>query len=334
MEPGDPTPARRRALSGVSPPRRLVRRLVRRRFSKGGSLWRRWPVCSGRPAANKISSVTTPAGRTRTQDERATDADRHRFSAAVRPARMEDIGFMTCMTLVMLGNYAQTGHFGGPLAYTPYNVAAHLAGPGIGRTALRLPPSEASLWRQVHAGGGPQRSHLLCAVDDPGAGAGAQVSGDRRSPLLRDPNVAMLPIDALGFRRGAGALKTPLATRTGGSSAVCAGQSARHPRALRHIETTDLTNDVNGGPSGVGIASAAGKAAFWDIVGARMSSPKVFALEGEFAMRRRPRAGAQDAGPRAAGGQAAADLASPTTTPASTIAARRRDRRASSMATG
>ena len=40
--------------------------------------------------------------------------------------RLEDIGYMTCMTLVLLGNYAQTGHFGGPLAYTPYNVAAHL----------------------------------------------------------------------------------------------------------------------------------------------------------------------------------------------------------------
>ena len=43
--------------------------------------------------------------------------------------RLEDVGFMTCMTLVLLGNYAQTGHFGGPLAYTPYNVATHLAGP-------------------------------------------------------------------------------------------------------------------------------------------------------------------------------------------------------------
>ena len=50
-----------------------------------------------------------------------------------------------------------------------------------------------------------------------------------------------------------------------------------------HAETVDVTNDVNGGPSGVGIASAAGKAAFWDIVGAP-SSPKVIALEGEFAM--------------------------------------------------
>ena len=46
--------------------------------------------------------------------------------------RFEDIGYMTCMTLVLLGNYAQTGHFGGPLAYTPYNVAIHLAGPDLG----------------------------------------------------------------------------------------------------------------------------------------------------------------------------------------------------------
>src|SRR5665213_4346001 len=45
---------------------------------------------------------------------------------------LEDVGFMTCMTLVLLGNYAQTGHFGGPLAYTPINVAAHLAGPERG----------------------------------------------------------------------------------------------------------------------------------------------------------------------------------------------------------
>ena len=46
--------------------------------------------------------------------------------------RLEDVGYMTCMTLTLLGNYAQTGHFGGPLAYTPFNVAAHLAGPELG----------------------------------------------------------------------------------------------------------------------------------------------------------------------------------------------------------
>ena len=40
---------------------------------------------------------------------------------------------------------------------------------------------------------------------------------------------------------------------------------------------------MNGGPSGIGIATAAGKAAFWDVVGAP-ASPKVIALEGEFAL--------------------------------------------------
>src|SRR5205085_244683 len=55
-------------------------------------------------------------------------------------------------------------------------------------------------------------------------------------------------------------------------------------RALAgHAESTDVTNDVNGGPSGIGIATAAGKAAFWDFIGAP-SSPKVIAFEGEFAM--------------------------------------------------
>ncbi len=59
---------------------------------------------------------------------------------------------------------------------------------------------------------------------------------------------------------------------------------ARGIKALAgHAESVDVTNDVNGGPSGIGIASSAGKAAFWNIVGAP-SSLKVIALEGEFAL--------------------------------------------------
>src|SRR6266516_5884608 len=46
--------------------------------------------------------------------------------------RLEDVGFMTCMSHVLFGNYNQTGHFGGPLAYTPFNVATHLVGPERG----------------------------------------------------------------------------------------------------------------------------------------------------------------------------------------------------------
>ena len=46
--------------------------------------------------------------------------------------KIEDLGFVTAMTLVLMGNYAQTGHFGGPLAYTPYTVASHIVGPELG----------------------------------------------------------------------------------------------------------------------------------------------------------------------------------------------------------
>ena len=186
--------------------------------------------------------------------------------------RMEDVGFMTCMTLMLLGNYAQTGHFGGPLAYTPFNVATHLAGPEQRRAALRLPPPEASLQRQVHARGGPLRADVLRAVDDHGRGARAQVSGDRRHALLRRARRR----DAVDRRAGLPARRRraedAARTTTASPTIRCFAQAkGRGIRALSgHIESTDVTNDVNGGPSGVGVATAAGKAAFWDIVGAPM----------------------------------------------------------------
>ncbi len=94
----------------------------------------------------------------------------------------------------------------------------------------------------------------------------------------------MLPIDALGFRRGAGALKTLLRDTGLEDNPLFAQAKGRGIRALSgHAESTDCTNDVNGGPSGIGIATAAGKAAFWDVMGAP-DSPKVIALEGEFAL--------------------------------------------------
>src|SRR5581483_10847398 len=98
-------------------------------------------------------------------------------------------------------------------------------------------------------------------------------------------HIAMLPIDALGFRRGAGALATILQENGLADHPLFAQAKIRGIRSLSgHAESTDLTNDVNGGPSGVGIATAAGKAAFWDIVGAPLTGPKVIAFEGEFAM--------------------------------------------------
>ena len=70
--------------------------------------------------------------------------------------RLEDVGYMTCMTLMLLGNYAQTGHFGGPLAYTPFNVAAHLAGPELGGLRYdyrrpKHPTATSSCWRPATA---------------------------------------------------------------------------------------------------------------------------------------------------------------------------------------
>ena len=50
------------------------------------------------------------------------------------------------------------------------------------------------------------------------------------------------------------------------------------PRGIKalsgHAESIDVTNDVNGGPSGVGVATAAGKAAFWDMAGADRWRPR------------------------------------------------------------
>ena len=99
-----------------------------------------------------------------------------------------------------------------------------------------------------------------------------------------DPNLAMLSIDALGFRRGSGVLRTLLQECNLEEHPLMAQAKIRGIRALAgHSETTDVTNDVNGGPSGIGIATAAGKAAFWDFLGAP-DSLKVLAIEGEFAM--------------------------------------------------
>ena len=198
--------------------------------------------------------------------------------------RIEDIGFLTDMTLVLLGNYAQTGHFGGPLAYSAYTVASHLAGPDLG--GLRFDyrrPKHPYADKFMLAGGhnAPVTYALWMIMGEAMARKHAQ-SGDARFHV--DPNLAMLSIDALGFRRGAGALKNLLEQNNLQDHPIMAQAKIRGIRSLAgHAETTDVTNDVNGGPSGIGIATAAGKAAFWDIMGAP-DSLKILAIEGEFAM--------------------------------------------------
>src|SRR5438445_1249722 len=123
---------------------------------------------------------------------------------------LEDVGYMTCMTLVLLGNYAQTGHFGGPLAYTPYNVAAHLAGPELGgmRYDYRRPKHPYCDKFMLAGGHNVPTGYALWMIMGQALARKFEATGDRR--FYVDPQIAMLPIDALGFRRGAGAMRTIL----------------------------------------------------------------------------------------------------------------------------
>ena len=128
-------------------------------------------------------------------------------------------------------------------------------------------------------------------------------TGDARYRV--DPNDAILPIDALGFRRGAGALASLLKDNGLDGHALFEQAGLRGIRALAgHSETTDVTNDVNGGPSGIGIATAAGKAAFWNFIGAP-GQPENPEHRGRVCHDRGARPGTQDAGGGHAGGQGA-----------------------------
>jgi transketolase len=199
--------------------------------------------------------------------------------------RLEDAGFLTAMTLVLLGNYAQTGHYGGPLAYTPYNVAVHLAGPEFGglRYDYRRPKHPFCDKFMLAGGHCIPTCYALWITMGEAMERQYKATGDQRFHV--DPHHAMLSIDALGFRRGAGALKTLLQDNDLADHPLFAQAKARGIRSLSgHAESIDVTNDVNGGPSGVGLALAAGKAAFWDVMGAPISGPKVIAFEGEFAL--------------------------------------------------
>ena len=206
------------------------------------------------------------------------------LAAAYDRERFDDVGFMTCMTLVMMGNYAQTGHFGGPLAYTPYNVALHLAGPDLGglRYDYRRPKHPFCDKFMLAGGHNIPTSYALWMIMGEALSRKHAATGNARYRV--DPNDAILPIDALGFRRGAGALATLLKDNGLDTHPLFEQANRRGIRALAgHSETTDVTNDVNGGPSGIGIATAAGKAAFWNFIGAP-DSLKILGIEGEFAM--------------------------------------------------
>ena len=248
--------------------------------------------------------------------------------------RLEDVGFMTCMTLVLLGNYAQTGHFGGPLAYTPYNVATHLAGPELGglRFDYRRPKHPYSDKFMLAGGHCIPTCYALWMIMGQAMARRHAATGDARYHV--DPQVAMLPIDALGFRRGAGALATLLQDHGLADHPLFAQAKLRGIKALAgHAESIDVTNDVNGGPSGVGVATAAGKAAFWDVVGAGIGGAEGHRLRRRVRDDRGPRAGAEDAGAGAEGRQAAARADLRQQRRHRRLADRRRDRRRSTPAT-
>src|ERR1051326_6255356 len=176
------------------------------------------------------------------------------------PRGLEDINFMTCMTLVLLGNYAQTGHFGGPLAYTPLNVVAHLAGPELGgmRFDYRRPKHPYGDKFMLAGGHNVPTGYALWMIMGQALERRYKLTGDRR--YFVDPMVAMLPIDALGFRRGAGAMKTLLSDYRLTDDPRFAQAKLRGIKALAgHAESTDVTKHVNGGALGVGRARAARK---------------------------------------------------------------------------
>ncbi len=222
-----------------------------------------------------VSSVDLEQ-RIRRDEIEVPDFDRTRFG---------DVGFLTAMTLTLLGNYSQTGHFGGPLAYTPMVITSHLLGPQHGglKYDYRRPKHPYGDRFMLAGGHNAPVTYAMWMIMGEALARKHGRTGDDRYAV--DPNIAMLSIDALGFRRGAGALETLLKDRGLEDHPLFEQAKLRGIRALSgHSETTDLTNDVNGGPSGVGVASAAGKAAFWDMMGAPIDTPKIVAIEGEFAM--------------------------------------------------
>ncbi len=199
--------------------------------------------------------------------------------------RLEDLSFATAMLIALMGNYSQTGHFGGPLAYTPLVVAEHLIGPAAGglRYDYRRPKHPYGDKFMLAGGHNAPATYALWMLMGEALARKHLATGDRR--YAADPVTSMLAVDAIGFRRGAGALATLLEDFELADHPLFAQAKVRGIRALSgHSESTDLTNDVNGGPSGVGLASAVGKAVFWDMMGASIDAPKIVAIEGEFAM--------------------------------------------------
>ena len=119
-------------------------------------------------------------------------------------ARLEDVGFLTSMLITLLGNYAQTGHFGGPLAYVPYVVTSHLLGPAAGglRFDYRRPKHPYADKFMLAGGHNAPVTYALWMVM--GEALTRQHAITKNECYRIDPTTSILSIDALGFRRGQG----------------------------------------------------------------------------------------------------------------------------------
>ena len=146
------------------------------------------------PANNSTSSVTVNSVTIESQINRKnvtlSDYDKD---------RLEDVGFVTAMTLVLMGNYAQTGHFGGPLAYTPYTVASHLVGPELGglKFDYRRPKHPYADKFMLAGGHNAPVTYALWIIMGEALAKKHAVTGDSRYSV--DPNLGMLAIDAVSY---------------------------------------------------------------------------------------------------------------------------------------
>ena len=126
-----------------------------------------------------------------------------------------------------------------------------------------------------------QHPYLVCPVDDHGRGHGTQVCAHRRSTLLRRPTGGHLAHRCAGLSPWRWSPPQSLLQEHGlAEDPLLYRPKARHPVPASHkFDGSD--ERWNGRPIRDCIATAAGKAAFWDFVGAPHSL-KVLALEGEF----------------------------------------------------
>ena len=176
--------------------------------------------------------------------------------------QLEDIGFMTCMTLTAARQLCADRALSAarwPTRLTTWRCI--WPGPSWAACATitaapNIPIATNSCWLAGHC---VPTCYALWMI----LGAGARHANTRRpatGATTSIPRSRCLPIDALGFRRGAGAMKTILQDNGLADLPLFAQAKARGIHALAgHAESTDLTNDVNGGPSGVGIATGGGQ---------------------------------------------------------------------------